>query len=948
MEESFRDILMRHMVRRQLTSARKLSTAVREFYERAGEPALVKLAPQTIQHWITPGSQPASGRDGGERAPHTALDVLRVAAPLGLNKVQTTRLLRAAGKPSVDTLLVSAAPHELIWRALRPWTVEAPHNLPAPLSSYIGREEETLALAEALTNPEIRLLTLTGPGGSGKSRLALEAARLLLDTFTDGIYRAPLEAVEEAQQVIGALLRALGIPLGEAQARQQRLVNHLRGQRILLVIDNLEHLPGAVPILTSLLERAPHLQMLVTSRIPLRAYGEHEWPVAPLVLPDDEELSAAELAQNPAVALFAARARAVAPGFAVTRTNAAAVRKICALMAGLPLAIELAAARVRDLTPQRLLWRFAQPLDLAAEGPIDRSERQQSLRQAIGWSYRLLTPGQRRTFRRLAVFRGDLPDEAAVVVCAENAAEWEAIGPVLDQLVAHSLLIKESRGGVNRYRLLEPIREFAHETLAAHGEEEATERRHAEWCVELAERMAFPLEGGQEGTDWLAAIDRDLANIRAALDWAKDQEPALALRLVAAVWPYWFCKQELSEGQHWLRTLLSQAPADNPSRARALRGLGMLNVWNDLPTAYNDLQTALALAEQQGDQPLANSMHWPLSYVAFMLGKIEDARAHLDVRWPVVHVPNRPGLHGIYRMLRGYLVEQEGRRAEAANHLRAALADTTAANQPLFQCMILARLHALTMGDGNLAQARDELNQLRQTAERIGASFYNLLALFRLGMLDEAAGDLKKAEEAYRLCLRYAEETERSRVERGASLLGLARLALRDGRFGEAQRMLEAAAELAEQLRDQRLLREVSLPLALALWRGDQRGAALRYLAEVLANWETVGEPSWVVSWVEIAALVAIESGEAGTGLTWLAAAERARKRGMAKRLPYLQHEFDVATRRVRGDLSQAAYRDRLAEGKMWTRERALEAARDWVTRSLARGPESDEALAMT
>ncbi|MFN8515099.1 MAG: AAA family ATPase [Chloroflexia bacterium] len=944
MGESFRQLLARHMERRQLASARKLSTAVREFYRRANEPLLAKLAPQTIQHWIATNNPPAPDRESGKGVPHTPLDVLRVAATLGLNKVQTTRLLLAADKPTVDTLLATTAPHELLGRALRPWTIEAPHNLPAPLSSFIGREEETLALAELLTDPGVRLVTLTGTGGSGKTRLALEAARSLLDTFTDGIYLAPLEAVEDPQQVTGALLRALGLPAGEIPSRQRRLINHLQHRRLLLVIDNLEHLPEAIPELTTLLERAPRVQFLVTSRIPLRAYGEHEWPVAPLPLPDEQQPTA-ELGQNPAIALFAARARAVMPAFALTSENAGAVRQICTLLAGLPLALELAAARVRELTPDRLLWRFSQPLDLAADGPVDRTPRQQSLRQAIGWSYRLLTPEQRGVFRRLAVFRGHLPREAAVAVCADGASDVGSVTSALDELVAHSLVIAAPDDGTARYRLLEPIREYAREELLAHGEAAPAERRLAEWCIALAEQMAYPLEGGAAGNAWLRAVDRDLANIRAALDWAREHDPALGARLVAAVWPYWLIKQELDDGQHWIATVLERAPADSPWRAPALRGLGMLNVWNDLPAAYQHLTTAQALAAHQGDPVLINAMHWPLSLVAFSLGNVAEARAHLAAGWPTTNLPGRPGLHGIYRMLRGYLAEQEGRRADAANDRRAALADATAADQPLFQCMILSRLHGLTVGDGDPAQAREGLARLRQIAERIGAAFYSLLALFRLGMLHELNGDFAAAEDAYRACLRLAEETGRSRVERAASLLGLGRLALSTGQFAEAYRALDSAATIASQLRDQRLVREVSLPLTLALWERSSRPAALRHLADVLATWESAGDPSWLVAWVELAAILAIASDEAAAGATWLAAADRARKRGLSKRLPYLQRRIAAAQRQARDELGAQLYRQRCAEGQLWTRDHALTVARNWVNAALTRVPTPAAAL---
>jgi predicted ATPase len=944
MGESFSQLLVRHMDRRQVASARKLSTAVREFYGRAGEPLLAKLAPQTIQHWIATNGQPAPGKEGGKGVPHTALDVLRVAATLGLNKVQATRLLLAAGKPTVDALLATTAPDESLWRVLRSWAAAAPHNLPAPLSSFIGRDDETLSVAELLTDPDVRLVTLTGPGGSGKTRLALAAARALLDTFADGIFFAPLEAIEDPQQVTGAILRALSLPPGEFPSRQRRLINHLRDQRILLVIDNLEHLPEAFPQLTALLERASRVQLLVTSRMPLRVYGEHEWPVAPLPLPKDRQ-PAAELGQNPAAALFAARARAVAPGFAIAPGNASAVRQICTLLAGLPLAIELAAARVRDMTPALLLRQFSQPLDLAADGPIDRTPRQQSLRQAIGWSYRLLTPEQQGTFRRLAVFRGDFPREAAEIVCAEVAAEAGSLGALLDQLVAHSLLVAEPGASVGRYRLLEPIREYAREELAAHGETALAERRLAEWCISLAEGMGYPLEGGPVGAAWLSAVDRDIANIRAALDWAKDHEPDLGLRLAAFVWPYWLIRQELDDGQHWLAILLERASAESTSRARALRGLGLLNIWSDLLASYQHLTMAKTLAEEQGDERLLVSMHWPLSLVAFSLGKIEEAQAHLAAGWPMTNVPDRPGLHGIYRMMRGYLAEQAGRRADAASDLRAALADATAADQPLFQCMILSRLHGLTVGDGNYAQAREELARLRQIAERIGAAFYGILAVYRLGMLNEVTGDVAAAEEAYRTCLRLAEETERSRIERAASLLGLGRLALRDGRFAEAHRSLDPAAVLAVQLQDQRLVREVALPLALALWGRGQRAEALRHLAEIMATWGSAGDPTWLTSWVEVSALLAIANGEAATGLPWLSAATQARIHGLPKRLPYLQRQVEAAQRQARAALGEPAYRARWAEGERWSRERALAAARAWLDLALAREPVPEEAI---
>lgn len=941
MGETFRQLLLRYLEPRQLTSARKLSVAVGAFYRALGEPQLATLSPQTIQHWIRPG-------DAG--LPHNQLDVLRVAATLGLNKVRTTQLLLAAGKPSVDALLesvvllpapASQAPgqplpeQELLRRVLQPWLRVAPNNLPAIRSSFIGREAETMGLAELLTESGVRLVTLTGPGGSGKTRLALQTARLLLDTFADGVYFVPLELIDDPQQITAAILRALRLQVGDYPSRQRRLIGHLEGRRVLLVLDNFEHLPAAVPHLTELLDHLAGLQLLVTSRVPLRAYGEHEWPVAPLPLPG--RASAPQvLQQNPAAALFAARARAAAPGFAIDRANSAAVSQICTLLAGLPLALELAAARVREYPPQELLHRYTQALDLAADGPIDRPLRQQSLRRAIAWSDRLLTADQRCLFHRLAVFRGGLPPEAVELVCAECDPADGAIGATLDHLVAHALVVAEPGDGAARYRLLEPIREFAWEELSA-DEALSTSRRHAEWCTALAERMAYPLEGGQEGDRWLATIDRELANMYAALAWSAEHDPEAGLRLAAAIWPYWFIRQELREGWRWLGDLLDRATSSNPWRAKALCGLGMLHFWDDLAASYEHLSGALALAEAQRDRQLIAATCWPLSFVAFVTGRIAQARLHLEAGAPLANLPDRPGLRGVYRMMQGYLAEQAGRRLEAVEYLRSALADMADADQPLFMCQALFRLNSLTLGAGDYAQAREQLGTLRQLAERIGSPVYRMLVWYRQGMLGEATNDLDAAEEAFATCLRLSEEFEGSRFERATSLVGMGRIALLRGKAREALSQLEEAADLATQFKNQRTQREVSLPLVLARWENGRRGEALRSLAEVLATWEKASEPSWRTLWTEVAATLAIKGGDLAPAVTWLAAVDRARREGLPSRTPLVQQRARAALSLARAGLGAAAYQKHWAAGEAWTPEQALAAARAWLDRALER-----------
>jgi predicted ATPase len=482
-----------------------------------------------------------------------------------------------------------------------------PHNLPVALTGFVGREQELAAITEQLRSPEVRVLTLTGAGGIGKTRLALQAAAELIDGYSDGVFFVSLASITDPNLVESVITQALGMPDAGSSPRDS-LCDFLHDKELLLVLDNFEHLTSAASLVVALLADAPRLNVLVTSREILRVSGEHNVGVPPLSLPTRTTvLSLEQLTHNEAVRLFIERARAVKSDFQVTNANALTVTEICHKLDGLPLAIELAAARVRHLAPEALLPRLERRLLVLTGGPHDLPVRQQTLRDTITWSYDLLASEEQALFRRLAVFAGGFTLDAAEAVCALDRA-LTAIDVLngVASLIDKSLLRPEpTASGETRYAMLETVREYGLEQLVAAGEDAPTRARQVDYFEAFVQRAA-PHFLATEQLVWLARMDDEWDNMRVVLQWLLDHNQGeRGQSLGGLLWYYFGNHGRVSEGRMWLTRFLDRPTNQTTgaqARGRALFALGLAAA-KQYDTAASDVAftESLALARAAGD-----------------------------------------------------------------------------------------------------------------------------------------------------------------------------------------------------------------------------------------------------------------------------------------------------------------------------------------------------------
>jgi predicted ATPase/class 3 adenylate cyclase len=527
-------------------------------------------------------------------------------------------VLRELGTHQLKDLSVSEHIYQLVtldlpsdFPALKTLNAETT-NLPAQPTALIGREQEVAAVCTLLRRPEVRLLTLTGPGGIGKTRLGLQVAAELLDAFKDGVYFVALASLRDATLVPATIAQTLGLREAGSLPLHTFLNDYLRDKQLLLLLDNLEQIPEAAAAVADLLALAPHLKVLITSRVALHLYGEHEYVVPSLALPDLKHLAPLErLREYEAVRLFIERSQAAKADFAVTNANAPAIAEICCRLDGLPLALELAAARSKYLAPQALLDRLEHRLQVLTGGPVNLPSRQQTLRNTIAWSYHLLEPAEQTLFWRLSVFVGGFAFEAAEAVCNASRDLPLDVLDGLASLLDKSLLRQaEGLGGDVRFTMLETIREYALERLAESGERDTIRRQHLEHYLALAEQAGPELDGAQAQA-WLDRLRQDYDNLRAALGWVIEQDAAeLGLRLTRALQGFWLLGGYIGEHGDYAaaRGILEQCETiyrrlgDKRSLPAILATLGRVLLFQgEQASAGAILEECTALCQEVGD-----------------------------------------------------------------------------------------------------------------------------------------------------------------------------------------------------------------------------------------------------------------------------------------------------------------------------------------------------------
>ncbi len=708
-------------------------------------------------------------------------------------------------------------------------------NLPPQPTALIGRDADVARIRELLAGG-VRLATLTGPGGTGKTRLALQAAAEEIENWADGVWFVPLATVIDPAFVIPAIAEVLGVRESGGESLEESLAAWLRDRRVLLVIDNLEQLLAAAPVLERLLDAAPRCAVIATSRAPLQLYGECEVAVAPLAVPEHRRWRGVEsIREIPSVVLFTERAIEVAPTFELDETNGQAVAALCVRLEGLPLALELAAARSGMLSPAEILVRLEQRLAELPGEARGYDPRQRTLRATIEWSYALLPAGHQRVFSRLAVLAGGELDTIEAIAAPEGEGD---IVEAIEGLVIHSLLRREETGDGPRFVMLETIREFAAEVLASTPEATAIRTGHAGFFTSYAERAEIELNGADQ-VAWYPRVAREHDNIRGALGWlTASNDGDRALRLAGALWRFWWVRGHLTEGSDWLGRVLALPGGAQPlNRAKALDGYGaLLEARGDLEGAATAHREALDLARTGKD--------------AFAIARALDNL-------------------GIVAEVKDDLVSAEA-------YYRDALAQRRSLGEAWPLAVSLLQLSGIELKRARYDEAERLAQECLDICREIDSARGITAAVFQLGKLKWRQSASREAVDFFREALERQRELG-DEVDIPNTLVSLGRALARLGELDEAERAIGEALPLFVELGDKDGEAWARIHVGELEGRLGRIGAAVTQLRLSYAMAIEVGNKLWAIEAAEAIANLLAAQGLAAESVMLFGAADALR-----------------------------------------------------------------------